>query len=104
MAKKATRKQKHVPQRMCIVCRERYDKRRLTRIVNSPQEGVVVDLSGKKNGRGAYLCDQVVCWNKAISETKILEQALKCDLSPQELEALADFTPVAGKRTELKND
>ena len=33
--------------------------------MNSPQDGVVVDLSGKKNGRGAYLCDQVVCWDNA---------------------------------------
>ena len=100
MAKKASRKKKHVPQRMCIACRERYEKRRLTRIVNSPENGVIVDLSGKKNGRGAYLCDQVICWDKAISETKLLQQALKCELSPGEREALAEFKPVANQGME----
>ena len=95
MAKKASRKQKHVPQRMCIACRERYEKRRLTRIVNSPENGVIVDLSGKKNGRGAYLCDQDICWDKAISETKLLNQALKCELSPEEREALGEYKPAA---------
>lgn len=95
MAKKASRKKKHVPQRMCIACRERYEKRRLTRIVNSPENGVIVDLSGKKNGRGAYLCDQVICWDKAISETKLLNQALKCELSPEEREALGEYKPAA---------
>ena len=97
MAKKTSRKQKYVPHRMCIACKERYDKRRLTRIVNSPEYGVVVDLSGKKNGRGAYLCDQLNCWNKAINETLLLNQALKCELSPEEREALAGFKPVANQ-------
>ena len=100
MAKKGTRKQRHVPQRMCIACRDRYEKLRLTRIVNSPQEGVVVDLSGKKNGRGAYLCDQIACWDKAINETKLLEQALKCEISPQERIGLTEFKPVANQGME----
>lgn len=85
---------------MCVACRERFDKRRLTRIVNSPQDGVVVDLSGKKNGRGAYLCDQVVCWHKAINETKLLEQALKCEISAQERAALIELKPVANQGME----
>lgn len=80
---------------MCIACRQRYDKRRLTRIVSSPEDGVVVDLSGKKNGRGAYLCDQVVCWDKVISNTKLINQALKCEVSLAEREGLAEKKPVA---------
>ena len=80
---------------MCIACGERYDKRRLTRVVTSPQDGVVVDLSGKKNGRGAYLCDQPGCWDSAISEAKLLNQALKCEVSPEEREAIAEYKPVA---------
>ncbi len=95
MAKKASQKQRHIPQRMCIACRQRYDKRRLTRIVSSPEDGVVVDLSGKKNGRGAYLCDQVVCWDKAISNTKLINQALMCEVSLAERESLAEHKPVA---------
>jgi predicted RNA-binding protein YlxR (DUF448 family) len=95
VAKKASRKHKHVPQRMCIACKKRYDKRQLTRIINSLQEGVIVDLTGKKNGRGAYLCDQAACWNKAINDTNLLEQALKCEISAQEFDALVKFKPVA---------
>jgi predicted RNA-binding protein YlxR (DUF448 family) len=95
VAKKASRKQKHIPQRMCVACRERYDKRRLTRIVNSPQEGVIVDLSGKKNGRGAYLCDQITCWDKALNNAALLDQALKKELTPQEREKLTDYKPAA---------
>jgi predicted RNA-binding protein YlxR (DUF448 family) len=95
VAKQGSRKQKHVPQRMCIACREKYDKRRLTRIVNSPEDGVVVDMTGKKNGRGAYLCDQIVCWDKAINETALLDQALRCVLTPAERERLAEYKPAA---------
>jgi len=54
----------------------------------------------KKNGRGAYLCDQLVCWDKAINGTNLLEQALKCEISPQEFEALAQFKPVVSERME----
>jgi predicted RNA-binding protein YlxR (DUF448 family) len=97
VTKKISRKQKHIPLRTCVACKKRYDKRRLTRIVNSPQEGVIVDLTGKKNGRGAYLCDQSVCWDKAINGTNLLEQALKCEISPREFDALAQFKPVANE-------
>ena len=97
MVKKASRKQKHVPQRMCVACRRRYDKRRLTRIVVLPEDGVVVDLSGKKNGRGAYLCDQIVCWDKALSDAQLLNQALKCDISSEERQALTEYKPVANQ-------
>ncbi|MFN2106782.1 MAG: RNase P modulator RnpM [Candidatus Promineifilaceae bacterium] len=95
MAKKPPRKQKHIPQRMCVACRERYDKRRLTRIVNSPQEGVIVDLSGKKNGRGAYLCDQMKCWDMALNNAALLNQALKTEVTPQEREKLSEYKPAA---------
>lgn len=93
--KKASRKQKHVPQRMCVACRQRFDKRRLTRIVSSPEKGVIVDLSGKMNGRGAYVCDQTACWDRIIGETKLLEQALKCKVAPAERQALVEYKPVA---------
>ena len=100
MAKKVSRRQKHIPQRMCVVCRQRYDKRRLTRIVNTADDGVVIDLSGKRNGRGAYLCDQVACWDRAISDNRLLNQALNTELSPEERAALATQRPEAEKLTE----
>jgi predicted RNA-binding protein YlxR (DUF448 family) len=100
VAKKVSRRQKHVPQRMCVVCRQRYDKRRLTRVVNTAEDGVIVDLSGKRNGRGAYLCDQVACWDKAISDNRLLNQALNAEVTPDERAMLATHRPAAEQLTE----
>lgn len=100
MGKKQPRRLKHVPQRTCIVCREKYDKRRLTRIVRTPDEGVVVDPSGKRNGRGAYLCDRPSCWEKAVEKTQLLNQALMTEITDQEKEKIASFKPTADKMTE----
>lgn len=97
MAKKQPRRQKHTPQRSCIVCRQKYDKRQLTRIVRTPDEGVVVDPTGKRNGRGAYLCDQVACWDKILQKESLLNQALKTKVSPLELEALMAQKPVVAE-------
>ena len=81
--------QRHVPQRTCIVCRRQFDKRRLTRVVRTPDSGVLIDPTGKRSGRGAYLCDQVACWDKAIRHPGILNQALDAQLSETELAAIA---------------
>ncbi|MCA9983014.1 MAG: YlxR family protein [Anaerolineales bacterium] len=79
---------KHIPQRTCVVCREKYDKRQLTRIVNTAEDGVVIDLSGKRNGRGAYLCAKAACW-AAAAQGKALDQALKTVLTQEERAVLA---------------
>lgn len=89
MAKKQPVRQRHVPQRTCVVCRQHFDKRRLTRIVRTPDAGVVVDPTGKRNGRGAYLCDQVACWDKALRQPAILNQALNTQVNADELAAIA---------------
>lgn len=96
----APRKPKHVPQRMCVICRQRYDKRRLTRIVNSKEEGVSVDPTGKRNGRGAYLCDQLTCWEQALSDLRALNQALKAEITPEELQRIAEYKPTAKEAME----
>ena len=88
----AKRRQKHVPQRICVVCREKVDKRRLTRLVRSPDTGIVVDPTGKKAGRGAYLCDRRECWEKILN-SNLLDRALRTKLSVAEKEALAAFRP-----------
>ena len=74
--KKQPRRQKHVPQRTCVVCRDKKDKRELLRIVNNPEDGIVIDLTGKKNGRGAYVCTQTACWDK-VEKSNILGGALR---------------------------
>lgn len=71
---------KHVPQRTCIACREKGDKRGLIRIVRTPELDVVVDPTGKRNGRGAYLCHQSSCWNRALGGP-ILSKALNVDIN-----------------------
>ncbi len=84
---KQPRRPKHVPQRTCVVCREKTDKRQLTRIVNNQEEGIVIDPTGKKTGRGAYVCHKATCWEK-IAKGQILDQALKVPVSAETKAAL----------------
>ena len=77
----------HIPQRTCVVCRDKKDKRLLTRIVRTPDSGVIVDPTGKRNGRGAYLCDKIVCWDAAV-KNRILDLALRTEISNEERQEL----------------
>ena len=88
MAKKSKRRSKHIPRRTCVGCREVLPKRSMIRIVNSP-EGVVVDLTGKAHGRGAYLHDRRECWLKGINGG--LDHALNTNLTDQEKQALLQY-------------
>lgn len=92
MAKKevALRK-RHIPQRMCIVCRQTTAKRSLTRIVRTADEGVQIDPSGKRNGRGAYLCDRAECWQRAVN-TEVLAKALRTTLTDEDKQRLREAT------------
>lgn len=54
-------KEKKTPERMCIACRQIRDKRELIRIVKSPDGEISLDFTGKKNGRGAYICNSAEC-------------------------------------------
>src|SRR5215211_5781262 len=88
---------KHVPQRMCVSCRERSAKRALVRIVRTPEGAVEVDLTGKRNGRGAYLCDDPACWARVLKSGS-LAQALKTTIDVETTNKLArhaaGLTPV----------
>lgn len=84
-------RQKHVPVRTCVSCREPGAKRGLTRIVRTPEGEVVVDPTGKKNGRGAYVCEKLECWRLAI-DTPVLARALKTDVSPGSVERLKVYS------------
>lgn len=77
-------KQKHQPQRTCIGCREVKSKRELIRVVRTPEGKVIVDLTGKANGRGAYLCRNNSCWQSSLSKGQ-LARVLKLTLSPEEI-------------------
>ncbi len=82
---------KHIPARTCVICRTRDAKRALTRVVRTA-EGVVVDLSGKLNGRGAYLCDQDACWQRAL-DGDALGRALRTTLTDADRDRLRQSRP-----------
>ncbi|MCR8656295.1 RNase P modulator RnpM [Paenibacillus endoradicis] len=65
-----------VPLRKCVACQEMMSKKELIRVVRTPNDEVLIDLSGKKSGRGAYLCGKVTCF-KLAKKSKALDRALK---------------------------
>lgn len=73
-------KQRKIPQRKCIVCGENKDKNDLIRIVKNKEEGIILDPTGKKNGRGAYICKDEKCINEAKKKRKI-EKVFKTEIS-----------------------
>ncbi|MEK7310987.1 MAG: YlxR family protein [Chloroflexota bacterium] len=77
---------KHVPQRTCVACREVLSKRSLIRMVRTA-DGVEIDPTGKRTGRGAYLHDKRGCWEIAL-KGDLLERALKTTLNDLERERL----------------
>ncbi len=81
---------KHVPQRLCIACRSHDAKRGLMRIVRTPQGTVELDETGKKNGRGAYLCRVRECWESGLNR-KALENALKVQIDPENRALLRSY-------------
>lgn len=89
-AKRQGPRLKHVPQRTCVGCRTASAKREFVRIVRTLEDRVEVDLTGKKNGRGAYLCRQRSCWDLALKRDAIA-RALKTTLSPEDRAALSAF-------------
>ena len=96
----APRRPKHVPQRTCIACRQVKPKRELLRIVRTPQGHVEIDPTGKKSGRGAYLCATRLCWTTALKK-KRLEQELETTISEEDraaLEAYVATLPAADAR------
>lgn len=72
-------KPRKIPLRKCIACEKQFPKKDLLRIVLHPQEGVVVDPGGKKNGRGAYICKKEECILLA-KKAKKLQHALKTNI------------------------
>ncbi len=67
---------KKVPMRQCTGCGERKEKKELIRIIRTPEEAIDVDFTGRKNGRGAYICNSVECLQLARKK-KSLERSLK---------------------------
>ena len=90
MATKPLLRPRPIPQRTCVGCRSSTAKRELIRIVRTPEGAVEVDATGKKAGRGAYLCHRQECWQGALKKDR-LSHALRHNLTLQEREALLSF-------------
>ena len=75
--------QKKIPQRQCMGCRERKNKKDMIRVVRETSGNVTLDFSGKLNGRGAYVCPDPECLRKA-QRSKALERCLEVTI-PQEV-------------------
>jgi uncharacterized protein len=75
-------KAKKVPQRMCTGCMEMKPKKELIRVVRNKEGEVSLDLTGKKPGRGAYLCRNIQCLEKSF-KTKRLERNLETKISEE---------------------
>lgn len=70
---------KSIPMRKCTGCNEMKPKKELVRVVRSPEGEVLLDLTGKKPGRGAYVCRSSECLSKAI-KAKRFEKAFSCEI------------------------
>lgn len=75
-------KAKKIPLRMCTGCGEMFDKRTLVRVVKSPEGDISLDLTGKKSGRGAYVCKNPQCLAKARKK-KAFERAFSTQISEE---------------------
>ena len=80
-------KPRKIPMRMCVGCREMKEKRELIRIVRTPEGDTLIDPTGKKSGRGAYVCRSPECLKRAIKQ-KQLERQLQVSLTDEVNEAL----------------
>ena len=78
---------KKKPERTCMACNEQKEKQELLRIVKSKDGIIEVDLTGKKSGRGAYICKNLECLEKLI-KTKRLERNLEKEISPEIYESI----------------
>ncbi len=78
---------KKIPQRQCIGCGEMKSKKEMIRVIKTPEGEIMMDATGKKNGRGAYICPSRECLKKAI-KSKGLERSFKMSIPSDIYEAL----------------
>ncbi len=88
--RKSQPRQRHIPQRTCIACRQVRPKRELVRVVRSPDGHITLDPTSKKSGRGAYVCARRSCWDIALKKGK-LEREFETTLLPEDRAALDEY-------------
>ena len=85
---------------MCVSCREMQPKKELVRVVRTPEGAIILDATGRANGRGAYLCKKSACLEKAI-KSRALERALEAKIEPDTYDTLrAQFANYHEQQTE----
>ena len=92
----ATIAKNKTPQRKCIGCNESKPKKELIRIVKTPEGEMLLDKTGRANGRGAYICNDPECLQKAI-KTKGLNRAFKMNVDTEVLVKLSEEMAELGK-------
>ena len=78
---------KNIPQRTCIGCNIKKDKKDFIRIVKDNENNISIDRTGKANGRGAYICDNIECLEKAIKNKRI-EKSFKMNIEKSVYDSL----------------
>jgi uncharacterized protein len=92
-------KVRKIPQRQCVACGQMRGKRDLVRVVRTPAGDVRVDPTGKLSGRGAYVCPEAACVDRALREGRLegaLERAISEDVARSLTEALTRPAPARG--------
>jgi len=87
---KSDKRTKHVPERTCVVCKQKRPKRELTRIVRTAHGAVEIDPRGKTAGRGAYLCATRACWDSGLKGGR-LGRALNTQISSDDRAQLVAY-------------
>ena len=77
---------KQIPLRQCVGCREMKPKTELVRVIKTPEDEICLDKTGRKNGRGAYICLNQACLEKA----KALERSLKTEIPEEIYQTIAE--------------
>ena len=81
----SVKKEKKIPMRQCLGCNEHFAKGELLRVVRSPEGEIALDFTGKKSGRGAYICKNVKCLQKA-AKSRRMDKSFGCEI-PDEIYA-----------------
>ena len=80
---------KQIPLRQCVGCREMKPKTELVRVIKTPEDEICLDKTGRKNGRGAYICLNEACLEKA-KKTKAPERSLKTEIPEEIYQTIAE--------------
>ena len=87
---------KKVPLRQCIGCQEMKSKKEMIRVIKTAEDEIMLDATGRKNGRGAYLCPSMECFKQAV-KSKGLERSFKMAIPKEVYETLEKEMEELGK-------